>query len=342
MTTHILTFDIEEWFHLVGVRAMDDRSRWPTLEPSVEPLTDGILTLLDQYNAKATFFVLGWVAEHYPKLVARIANEGHELASHSYWHYELYKHTLATFRADLERSIKAIEDAGGQRVRGFRAPSFSLTPGCEWAWDTMLDLGLTYDASLFPTPRAHGGYPCPTNGSGSLSPSGRGWGVRVGRDNNRGLPASKTSTTTPHPHPNPLPEREREPSPFRNLPTPAGRAIRVLPMSVMRLFGKLLPFSGGGYFRVWPRRLVQRGFAQHDAQGKPAVLYLHPWDFAPAGPALPMRRGQRFKCYHHRDQTEERLRWLLERYTFGPCARALAPSPLQGEGWGEGPASLNP
>jgi polysaccharide deacetylase family protein (PEP-CTERM system associated) len=278
-TRHILTFDIEEWFHLVGVRAMDDRSRWASLEPTVEPLTDSILTLLADTDTKATFFVLGWVAERYPRLVARIAEQGHELASHSYWHFEAYKHTSGTFRADLGRSIQAIENAAGVKVRGFRAPSFSLTPGCEWAWDVMLDLGLTYDASVFPTPRAHGGYPC-----------GRG-------------------------------DEKRGQSPFLGFPTPSGRSIRVLPMSVIRLLGRPLAFSGGGYFRVWPWRLVQRGFAQHDAAGRPAVAYLHPWDFAPNGPALPMRPHQRFKCYFHRDQTERRLRALLERYDFGPCER---------------------
>ena len=156
-TRHILTFDIEEWFHLVGVKAMDDRSAWDGLEPPV----DAILTLLAEYDTKATFFVLGWVAERYPQLVRRIAGQGHEVASHSYWHYEVYKHTPGSFRADLERSISVIQDAAGVAVRGFRAPSFSLTPGCEWAWDIMLDLGITYDASVFPIPRAHGGYPCP-------------------------------------------------------------------------------------------------------------------------------------------------------------------------------------
>lgn len=295
--THILTFDIEEWFHLVGVRAMDDRSRWDALEPTVEPLTDAILALLAEYEVKGTFFTLGWVAERYPKLVQRIADAGHELASHSYWHYEVYKHTPGTFRDDLERSIKTIEDASGVRVRGFRAPSFSLTPGCEWAWDVMLDLGLAYDASVFPVPRAHGGYPCGTHTNPDLtnSPPWREGGL----------------------------DAVEQRDPFLRLPTPSGRTMRVLPMSVMRLLGRPIAFSGGGYFRVWPWRWVERGFAQHDRAGRPAVLYLHPWDFAPGGPALPMRRLQRFKCYHHRDQTERRLRALLERYRFGPCAAAL-------------------
>ena len=107
--------------------------------------------------------------------------------------------------------------------------------------------------------------------------------------------------------------------------TPSGRTIDELPMSVMRLPGlqKRIAFSGGGYFRVLPWWLVQRGFAQHESAGRPAVLYLHPWDFDALGPSLPMRRFQRFKCYHQREQTELRLRALLNRYRFGTCAQVL-------------------
>lgn len=274
--THAMSFDIEEWFHLVGVEAMADRSRWDILERTVEPLTDRILGLLGEYDIRATFFVLGWVAERYPLMVRRIADAGHEVASHSYEHREVYDHSLASFREDLKRSIGSLEKITGQRVLGFRAPSFSLTPGCEWAWDAMLDFGLRYDASVFPVKRAHGGYPMDT--------------------------ADRTQMTTP-----------------------TGRTIDVLPMSVMRLpiSGKRIAFSGGGYFRVLPWWLVKRGFAQHDAAGRSSVLYLHPWDFAPNGPALPMRRFQKFKCYHNRDQTEQRLRALMQRYRFGTCAEVM-------------------
>ncbi|MGB0767716.1 MAG: polysaccharide deacetylase family protein [Phycisphaeraceae bacterium] len=284
--THLLTFDIEEWFHLVGVASMADASRWDALEPTVEPLTDRLLALLDDHGVKATFFTLGWVAERYPQLVRRIAEAGHELASHSYWHREVYRQSPEAFRDDLERSIRAIGEASGATVRGFRAPSFSLTPGCEWAWDVMLDLGLTYDASVFPIARANGGYPLP--------------------EERCETPFSKQT-------------------PFSAMQTPSGRSIQLLPMSVMRLpvVGKRIAFSGGGYFRVLPWGLVKRGFAQHDAAGRSAVLYLHPWDFAPGGPSLPMRAFQRFKCYHHRDQTEPRLRELLGRYVFGPVIEQL-------------------
>jgi len=271
-----MTFDIEEWFHLVGVASMADRSRWEILERTVEPLTERILALLAEYEVRATFFVLGWVAERYPKLVRRVVEAGHEIGSHSYGHREVYAHTPASFREDLRRSIGVLEQAGGCRVLGFRAPSFSLVRGCEWAWDAMLDCGLVYDASVFPVKRSHGGYPLKTSSPVALT-------------------------------------------------TPTGRAIEQLPMSVMRLpgLGKRIAFSGGGYFRVLPWWLVQRGFARHEAAGRSAVLYLHPWDFAPDGPSLPMRRFQKFKCYRNREQTEPRLRALMRRYRFVTCAQVL-------------------
>lgn len=178
-TVHALSFDIEEWFHLVGVASMADRSRWDALEQTVEPLTDRILALLDECDVRATFFVLGWVADRYPGMVRRIAEAGHEIGSHSYGHREVYDHTPASFREDLNRSVGVLERITGRRVLGFRAPSFSLTPGCEWAWDAMLDRGLVYDASVFPVARSHGGYPLSrTDGSAEAAvhlrtPTGR-------------------------------------------------------------------------------------------------------------------------------------------------------------------------
>jgi polysaccharide deacetylase family protein (PEP-CTERM system associated) len=156
-----LTFDIEDWFHLVEIEAVADPNLWPTLPSLVEAQTQWILQTLAESNVKATFFVLGWVADRHPRLVKQIAEHGHELASHSYWHRKVYDLEPEEFRDDLRRSIEAIESAGGKKVLGFRAPSFSIIPGSEWAFDVLHELGLKYDASLFPAPRGHGGYPCP-------------------------------------------------------------------------------------------------------------------------------------------------------------------------------------
>jgi len=154
-----LSVDLEDWFHLEGVRSLQDRSLWPRLPSIVERETDRLLEALAELQVRATFFTLGWVAERYPEVVRRVAAAGHEIGSHSYWHYRVDRMTPAEFRADLETSVKRLEDLTGQKVLGFRAPAFSITPGAEWALDVLREVGLKYDASMFPAPWGHGGYP---------------------------------------------------------------------------------------------------------------------------------------------------------------------------------------
>ncbi|QQE10226.1 polysaccharide deacetylase family protein [Planctomycetota bacterium] len=156
-----LSFDIEDWFHMVEIEAVSDTEKWSSYPTLVERYTDWILEQLDNTGVNATFFMLGWIADKYPELVKRIASGGHELASHSYWHRRVDILNRKEFYLDTKQSIDAIEQRSGQKVLGFRAPSFSITPGAEWAFDVMHDLDLMYDASLFPVSRGHGGYPCP-------------------------------------------------------------------------------------------------------------------------------------------------------------------------------------
>jgi polysaccharide deacetylase family protein (PEP-CTERM system associated) len=157
---HALSFDIEDWFHLIEVDATSDLSVWDSFPTIVVERTRQILDLLSEFDVQATFFILGWVADRHPELVPMIAERGHEIGSHSYWHRKVYELTPRAFRDDLQRSLDTLHRHPGVRVRGFRAPSFSITPGTEWAFDVMRELGLEYDASLFPANRAHGGYPC--------------------------------------------------------------------------------------------------------------------------------------------------------------------------------------
>ncbi len=272
--TNALSFDIEDWFHMVEIEAVADPETWPRMESLVERYTEWIVQTVSEAGVRATFFVLGWIADRYPHLVKLMADGGHELATHSFWHRKVYDLTPESFREDLARSIDAIESAGGRKVLGFRAPSFSITPGTEWAFDVLLDLGLRYDASLFPARRGHGGYPCPAAAHQ-----------------------------------------------FRG--APSGRPMPELPMSVMRVAGARLPFSGGGYLRVLPPWVIRRGFDQLNARGVPAVVYLHPRDFAPDCPRVPMPAVRRFKCYVGLAGTKDKLRMLLARYKFDTCAAVL-------------------
>jgi polysaccharide deacetylase family protein (PEP-CTERM system associated) len=145
-----MTIDVEDYFHVnafAGIVSPDD---WPTHESRVVRNTERLLDLFAQYGARGTFFVLGWVAERHPDLVARIAREGHELASHSYWHRLVYNLTPDQLREDLRRARGVIEDASGVRVRGFRAPSWSIVERSLWALDVLIEEGYEYDASVFP------------------------------------------------------------------------------------------------------------------------------------------------------------------------------------------------
>lgn len=176
--THALSFDIEDWFHIVEVKAVEDPAQWARLSAEsslVERYTDLILKICDDHKAKATFFMLGWIADKHPALVRRIYEAGHELATHSFWHRKVYELTPDVFRQDIAESLAAIRAGAGAEIpiRGFRAPSFSITEGTEWAFDVLLDLGITYDASLFPAARGHGGYACTPGAHVVTTPSGR-------------------------------------------------------------------------------------------------------------------------------------------------------------------------
>ena len=151
--------DVEEHFQASVFDGVLSRAEWDAQPSRVEANTDQLLELLASSGATATCFTLGWVAERFPDLIRRIAREGHELGSHTWWHRKVSGSTAAEFREEVRRSKAILEDLSGSAVRGFRAPSFSITPGTEWAFDVLLEEGYTYDSSLFPVRRPGYGYP---------------------------------------------------------------------------------------------------------------------------------------------------------------------------------------
>ena len=157
MSIRILTFDIEEWFHLLDVPSIADTDRWHSIESRVEGNTERLLELLDQSGRKATFFCLGWVARKYPALIKRVSSMGFEVATHSDEHRLVSEMTPTSFRSDLERSIKVIEALTGEKVTSYRAPGFSVTEKDRWVFETLLEFGIETDCSIFPARRAHGG-----------------------------------------------------------------------------------------------------------------------------------------------------------------------------------------
>lgn len=154
-----LSFDVEDYFHVSNFESFVSFEDWGTYESRVERNTHTILELMAEAQIKATFFVLGWVAERFPALVREIAAAGHELGTHSYRHRLIYTLAPDEFRRDLRQSIDLVEQAGSQKVLGHRAPSFSVTEKSLWAIDIMQEEGLRYDSSIFPTKHPRYGIP---------------------------------------------------------------------------------------------------------------------------------------------------------------------------------------
>ena len=145
-----MTIDVEDYFHVSVFDGVVPRASWQQLETRVARNTERLLDLFEERNLRATFFVLGWVAERVPDVVRRIARGGHEIASHGYAHRLIYDQTPQAFREDVRRAKRLLEDVGGVPVHGFRAPSYSVTPRSLWALDILIDEGYGYDASIFP------------------------------------------------------------------------------------------------------------------------------------------------------------------------------------------------
>jgi polysaccharide deacetylase family protein (PEP-CTERM system associated) len=146
-----LTVDVEDYYHVSGFEQCVDRSAWDGLESRVVANTHKILDALEAASVRATFFILGWVAERQPALVRDIQAAGHEIGCHSHWHRLIYQQTGEEYRQDLRRARGVLEDLVGQPVVAYRAPSFSITWRTLWALDILIEEGFRYDSSIYPT-----------------------------------------------------------------------------------------------------------------------------------------------------------------------------------------------
>ena len=147
---NILSIDVEEWFHPEAVQHLFPAESWDMQDARLEHNVEKLLSLFEKREVKATFFILGWIARRYPQLLKKIASNGHEIASHGNSHRMVTKLTPESFRADLSESINIIQNITGNKVLGFRAPTFSIIQETRWAWEIMLDIGLQYDSSVYP------------------------------------------------------------------------------------------------------------------------------------------------------------------------------------------------
>jgi polysaccharide deacetylase family protein (PEP-CTERM system associated) len=269
-----MTVDVEDYFQVSAFEGIAPRPRWDRFESRVSANTDRLLTLFAEKGIKATFFVLGWIAERHRDLVRRIAENGHEIASHGYAHRLVYDLTEATFREDTRRSKAILEDASGRAVLGYRAPSYSITPRSLWALDILIEEGFRYDASIFPI--HHDRY---------------------------GIPVSPR-----HPY---------------VIDRAVGSLIEA-PASTVRRGPLNLPIGGGGYFRLLPYWWTRWGIGHiNRCEGRPCIFYLHPWEIDPGQPRLHCSWLGRVRHYRNLDQTELRLRRLLDEFSFGPMSQVL-------------------
>lgn len=154
-----LTVDVEDYFQVSAFENNIDRNNWDNLAHRVASNVDRILSIFDEFDAQATFFVLGWVAERYPEIVTKIVDNGHELASHGYGHQRVSDLSRDDFIDDITRAKHILEDLSGQLVKGYRAPSYSIGKNNIWALQALAETGHEYSSSIYPIKHDHYGFP---------------------------------------------------------------------------------------------------------------------------------------------------------------------------------------
>ncbi len=252
---------------------------------------DGLLDLFAEFDVRATFFVLGWIAEREPALVRRIAAAGHEVASHGYWHKLVYDQAPDQFREDVRTAKAALEAIAGQPVLGYRAPSFSITERSLWALDVLAEEGFAYDASIFPVRHDRYGIPSAPRHAFRLGEGvGRAFRPAVGAD----LQVRPVCLSS------------RSPPPLSASRGSTSRSLAEATSGCCRMPGR-----GGASAHV------------NQAERKPVVFYVHPWELDEEQPRLEASALSTFRHYRNLSKTERRLRRLLVDFRFDSIAASV-------------------
>ncbi|NER13241.1 DUF3473 domain-containing protein [Leptobacterium flavescens] len=261
---NILTFDIEEWFHILDNNSTKTEKEWGNYESRIHENMDRIFSVLEKNNIKATFFCLGWIAQKYPDIIKRINELGYEIGTHSHMHQLAYEMKPDEYREDLRISIDTLEQIIGEKIKSYRAPGFSITRENLWAFEILAEMGIENDSSIFPANRAHGGIP-----------------------------------------------QFQQDSPC--IISYRGIELKEFPINTYSLFGKNLIFSGGGYFRLLPYRLVH-----YMAKQSPYMMtYFHPRDFDPGQPVIKeLSAFRKFKSYYGLGGSFSKLEKFIKDYSF--------------------------
>jgi polysaccharide deacetylase family protein (PEP-CTERM system associated) len=271
-------------------------------------------------GVKATFFCLGWNAERYPHLIKEIHRQGHEIACHGYDHRLIYTMAPNEFREDVRKSKKILEDLIGERVVGYRAPSYSITRKSLWAFEILAQEGFQYDSSIFPIHHDRYGisgaprFPFLVDLNGGSDPKfvsfpsllapnalHRGSGASIlhpPTSNGQSALRHGSDPCTLHPAPSSL--------------------LMEFPISTVRLLGQNFPVSGGGYFRLLPYVIIRRALSRINKKDKRSfIFYLHPWELDDKQPKIECRGLiSQFRHHVNLNQTESKLRRLLKHFVF--------------------------
>ena len=271
--SNILTFDIEDWYHanFDHVDLEESRGKGSNFRANV----DTLLQLCKDTSSKATFFVLGSIGEDYPDVVRAIAREGHDVACHGYGHQLAYKQTIEEFKADVKKSVTILEQLIGTKIIGFRAPSWSIVESNLHYLEVLEELGMKYDASIFPV-----------------------------KTFLYGIPTAPTEIHKPQVN---------------------GRELNLyeVPMSVMKVLGHNIGYSGGFYFRFFPKWLIKQVIRSINRQGQSSIIYLHPREIDALEQRLILPYKESFIQYHNIRSTKGKLQDIMESFRFTSIAEHL-------------------
>ena len=260
----ILTFDIEEWFHILDNNSTKTEVQWSSYEKRLDANMERIFELLERKQQKATFFCLGWVAREYPHIIRRIHKEGYEIATHSDRHQLAYEQNRTEFSEDLKRSIGSVEEVTGEKVKAYRAPGFSLKEENKWVFEVLVENGIEVDCSIFPAARSHGGFAS----FGHAEPA---------------------------------------------MVEMNGVRLKEFPINLYEVAGCNIIFSGGGYFRLLPYRMIKYMMKRSDY----VMTYFHPRDFDTGQPVIgELSAIRKFKSYYGLGSAFDKLERLISDFEF--------------------------
>ena len=269
-----ITIDVEEWFHVSRFRKHIDPTEWASMESRVIPSVARVLQILSDYNVRATFFILAWVAERHPNLVKMIEDKGHDIGTHGYAHQLVYDLEPKEFAQDLNKSLKILRDIATTPVDSYRAPSFSINQKSLWAFQILKDHDVHIDSSFFPVKHDLYG------------------GVKSPRE-------------------------------FFYVPVNGSGHVLECPLATRQVADRAFPIAGGGYLRMFPLWFLESSIKVINKAGRPAVIYFHPWEIDQFQPRVSAKMMDRFLHYNNIDQTERKLRSLLDKFSFSTLREVI-------------------